>query len=347
MSLRVAIVGATGAVGEELLRILAERRFPVGELLPMASERSAGRSVSFAGRQIPVVALDVETLKRCDVAFLSAGASISRSLVPQLKGSRVRVYDNTSAFRLDPAVPLVVPEVNPQRLTPEHHVASVGNCTAILLVLALAPLERAFGLERVVVSTYQAVSGAGRRALERLKAELRAELDGGAPSGAAAAALPFAFNCIPSIGDVEAGDSDAARSTGEEKKVAAEIRRVLERDDLPIVATCVRVPVLRAHSESVVVELRDRRAALADVRAALAKAPGVELRDDLARGVLPTPRQAAGIDGIHLGRLRPGDRPGTFAFFLAGDQLRKGAALTAVQLAEMQLAATRSAASLP
>jgi aspartate-semialdehyde dehydrogenase len=347
MSLRVAIVGATGAVGEELLRILEERRFPVGELLPMASERSAGRSVTLAGRRIPVVALDVEALKRCDVAFLSAGASISRSLVPQLKGSRVRVYDNTSAFRLDPAVPLVVPEVNPQRLTLEHHVASVGNCTAILLVLALAPLERAFGLERVVVSTYQAVSGAGRRALERLKAELRAELEGGAQPAAAGGALPFAFNCIPSIGDVEAGDSDAARSTGEEKKVAAEIRRILERDDLPIVATCVRVPVLRAHSESVVVELRDRRAALADVRAALANAPGVELRDDLARGVLPTPRQAAGIDGIHLGRLRPGDRPGTFAFFLAGDQLRKGAALTAVQLAEMQLAANRSAASLP
>jgi aspartate-semialdehyde dehydrogenase len=343
MSLRVAIVGATGAVGEELLRILEERRFPVGELLPMASERSAGRFVTLAGRQVPVVALDVEALKRCDVAFLSAGASVSRSLIPQLKGSRVRVYDNTSAYRLDPAVPLVVPEVNPQRLTAADHHAVVGNCTAILLVLALAPLERAFGLERVIVSTYQAVSGAGRRALDRLRAELRAELDGAPAPSAAGGAPPFAFNCIPSIGDVEAGDSDAARSTGEEKKVAAEIRRILERQDLPIVATCVRVPVVRAHSESVVVELRDRRATLADVRAALARAPGVELKDDLGRGVVPTPRQAAGIDGIHLGRLRAGDRPGTFAFFLAGDQLRKGAALTAVQLAEMQLAAIRSA----
>ena len=346
MSLRVAIVGATGAVGEELLRILEERRFPVGELLPMASERSAGRFVALGGRQIPVVALDVEALKRCDVAFLSAGASVSRSLIPQLKGSRVRVYDNTSAYRLDPAVPLVVPEVNPQRLTAADHHAVVGNCTAILLVLALAPLERAFGLERVLVSTYQAVSGGGRRALERLYSELRAELGGAAAPAAAGGAPPFAFNCIPSIGDVEAGDSDFARSTGEEKKVAAEVRRVLERPDLPIVATCVRVPVVRAHSESVVVELRDRRATLADVRAALARAPGVELRDDLGRGVIPTPRQAAGIDGIHLGRLRAGDRPGTFAFFLAGDQLRKGAALTAVQLAEMQLAAIRAAAPI-
>jgi aspartate-semialdehyde dehydrogenase len=344
MSLRVAIVGATGAVGEELLRVLEQRRFPVGELLPMASERSAGRSVEFRGKRVAVVPLDVETLKSCDVAFLSAGASVSRRIVPQLRGARVRVYDNTSAYRLDPAVPLVVPEVNPQELTAEHHVASVGNCTAILLVLALAPLEGAFGLERVVVSTYQAVSGAGRKALERLRDELRRELDG-APA-AAGSPPPFAFNCIPSIGEIDAGDDEAARSTGEEKKVAAEVRRVLARPDLPIVATCVRVPVLRAHSESVFVELKDRAATLPAVRAALAAAPGVELKDDLARGVMPTPRTAAGIDGIHVGRLRPGDRPGSFAFFLAGDQLRKGAALTAVQLAELQLPAIRAASGV-
>jgi aspartate-semialdehyde dehydrogenase len=348
MSLRVAIVGATGAVGEELLRVLEERRFPVGELLPMASERSAGRSVEFRGKRVAVAPLDVEKLKTCDVAFLSAGASVSRRIVPQLRGARVRVYDNTSAYRLDPAVPLVVPEVNPRELTSEHHVASVGNCTAILLVLALAPLEVAFGLERVVVSTYQAVSGAGRKALERLRDELRRELDG-APALASAAAgspPPFAFNCIPSIGEIDAGDDEAARSTGEEKKVAAEVRRVLARPDLPIVATCVRVPVLRAHSESVFVELKDRAATLPAVRAALAAAPGVELKDDLARGVMPTPRAAAGIDGIQVGRLRPGDRPGSFAFFLAGDQLRKGAALTAVQLAELQLPAIRAASGV-
>src|SRR6185369_4724390 len=149
-------------VGEELLRVMEQRRFPVDELLPMASERSAGRFVEFRGRRIAVVPLDVEQLKTCDVAFLSAGASVSRRLVPQLRGSRVRVYDNTSAYRLDPDVPLVVPEVNARELTDRHHVAAVGNCTGILLVLALAPLERAFGLARVVVSTYQAVSGAGR-----------------------------------------------------------------------------------------------------------------------------------------------------------------------------------------
>jgi aspartate-semialdehyde dehydrogenase len=354
MSLRVAIVGATGAVGEELLRVLEQRRFPVGELLPMASERSAGRSVEFRGKRVAVAPLDVEKLKGCDVAFLSAGASVSRRIVPQLRGARVRVYDNTSAYRLDPAVPLVVPEVNPQDLTAEHHVASVGNCTAILLVLALAPLEAAFGLERVIVSTYQAVSGAGRKALERLRDELRRELDG-APAAAEASTAtpsaagsppPFAFNCIPSIGEIDAGDDEASLSTGEEKKVAAEVRRVLARPDLPIVATCVRVPVLRAHSESVYVELKDRAAKLPAVRAALAAAPGVEMKDDLAHGVMPMPRAAAGIDGIHVGRLRPGDRPGSYAFFLAGDQLRKGAALTAVQLAELQLPAIRAASGV-
>ena len=339
MKLKVAIVGATGAVGEELLRVMEERRFPVGELLPMASERSDGRSVVFRGEPVKVARLDVEALKQCDVVFLSAGASVSRALAPQLLAGRPRLYDNTSAFRLHPDVALVVPEVNPQRLTPTVRHAAVGNCTAILLVLALAPLERKFGLKRVVVSTYQAVSGAGRRALERLLAELKQELAGQPLPTGAGAPHPFAFNCIPSIGEVDANASPEdveARTTGEERKVAQEIRRILERPDLPIVATCVRVPVLRAHSESVLVELADDKASLREVLAALRESPGVELRDDLGKGIVPTPRQGAGIDGIHVGRVRPGDRPGSFAFFLVGDQLRKGAALTAVQLAELQ-----------
>jgi len=334
MRLRVGIVGATGAVGEELLAVMEQRHFPVGELLPMASERSAGRSVTFRGESLPVLPLDRAALKECDVVFLSAGASLSRSLAPELLKGRPRLYDNTSAFRLDPAVALVVPEVNAHRLTPAHRHAAVANCTAIVLVMALAPLERKFGIERVVVSTYQAVSGAGRRAVERMMDELRRELageklaDGGPP--------PFAFNCIPSIGDLDPSDSVAARTTGEERKVGDELRRILERPDLRVVATCVRVPVVRAHSESVLVELKDRSATLKDVIAALREAPGVELRDDLARGVLPSPRLAAGGDGVQVGRIRPADVDGSFAFFVSGDQLRKGAALTAVQLAELQ-----------
>src|SRR5688572_28389679 len=206
MSLRVGIVGATGAVGEELLRVLEERRFPVRELLPMASERSDGRAVTFRGEPVKVQRLDVPALKECDVVFLSAGATLSRSLAPELLKGRPRLYDNTSAFRLDPAVALVVPEVNGHRLTPAHRHAAVANCTAIVLVMALAPLERKFGIERVIVSTYQAVSGAGRRAVERMMDELRRELareklpDGGP--------APFAFNCIPSIGDLDPSDSE-------------------------------------------------------------------------------------------------------------------------------------------
>ena len=344
---RFGIVGATGAVGEELLRVLEERRFPVGELLPMASERSDGRAVTFRNEPLLVKRLDVPALMQCDVVFLSAGATLSRSLAPELLRGRPRLYDNTSAFRLDPKVALVVPEVNAHRRTPDHRHAAVANCTAILLVMALAPLERRFGLKRVVVSTYQSVSGGGRRAVERLIEELRVALAGdraelekpGSPP-AAGSPHPFAFNVIPSIGDIEpagAGDPVAARSTGEEKKVAAETRRILERPDLPVVATCVRVPVLRAHSESVLVELADERAQLAQVLDAFANAPGVELRDELAAGNVPTPRLGTGGDGIHVGRVRPADRPGSFAFFLVGDQLRKGAALTAVQLAELQL----------
>jgi len=336
MSVRVGIVGATGAVGEELLAVMEQRRFPVGELLPMASERSAGRSVTFRGASLPVRPLDRAALKECDVVFLSAGATLSRTLAPELLKGRPRLYDNTSAFRLDPAVALVVPEVNGHRLTPAHRHAAVANCTAIVLVMALAPLERKFGIERVVVSTYQAVSGAGRRAVERLMDELRRELAGEKLEDGGAA--PFAFNCIPSIGDLDPSGSVAARTTGEERKVGDEVRRILERPDLRVVATCVRVPVIRAHSESVLVELKDKSATLADVIAALRDAPGVTLRDELANGVLPSPRLAAGGDDVQVGRIRPADEPGAFAFFVSGDQLRKGAALTAVQLAELQLA---------
>ncbi len=327
--LEVALVGATGIVGSEILKILEERRFPVKALRAFASERSVGKSVSFAGRSVAVEVADPEAIRDHDVVFLSAGATLSRELRASFEGSRARVYDNTSAFRLEPSVPLVVPEVNGQELTADCRYASVPNCTTILLTLALHPLHQAFGLRRVVVSTYQAISGAGAQALEDLLQDTRAHLE-----GADVAPSSLAFNLIPRIGPT-LEKPGGGWQTGEEDKVVAEARRILGVADLPLAVTCVRVPVLRAHSESVMVEM-EARPSLEEVRSVLRGAPGVELRDDLEGGIYPTPRQASGIDGIHVGRLRFEPEPSALSFFLSGDQLRKGAALNAIQMAEQQ-----------
>ena len=332
--LRVAIVGATGAVGEELFKVLEERRFPVKSLRAFASARSKGRFSRFQGRDLEVEELDVRALVDQDVVFLSAGAEVSRRLRPVLCESLASVYDNTSAFRMDPDVPLVVPEVNADCARSSRWVA-VPNCTAILLVLALHPLHRAFGLRRVIVSTYQAVSGAGRRALQSLLDGTRAELSGEPPSPASGA-HPFAFNVIPLIGGMADAGIGLSRSTGEEAKVVLETRRILGHPSLSMVVTCVRVPVLRAHSESVTVEL-DALPTVDEIRETLRRAPGVEVRDEPDHQLFPTPRGASGRDGILVGRIREGDARGCFSFFLSGDQLRKGAALNAVQIAELRL----------
>lgn len=314
----VAVVGATGAVGEELLRVFEERDFGIRELRLLASARSAGKVVSFRGESHTVEETQPERLTDVDLVFLSAGATVSRELRPHLEGTAAHVYDNTSAFRMDPEVPLIVPEVNGHTLGDEQWVA-VPNCTAALLVLALSPLQRAFGLQRVVMSSYQAVSGAGRRALERMQRECRAFLAG---EPVPDEPEPLGFNVLPWIDT-------------EEVKLAQETRRMLEAPDLPLVVTCVRVPVVRAHSESVLVELGGSPS-LAEVQQAFEEAPAVTLGPYGEGGCFPTPARATGTDGILLGRLRPADRPGSFAFFISGDQLRKGAALNAVQIAELQ-----------
>ena len=328
MNRSVAVVGATGVVGAELLQVFQERNFPVGQLGLFASAASAGRQLEFAGNPYTVQATDAAKVSEHQLVFLSAGATVTRQLAPTLRAAGCRIYDNTSAFRLADDVPLVVPEVNLHAMTADDPHVAVPNCTAILLVLSLGPLQRAFGLRRVIVSSYQAVSGAGRAALDRLLQEA-----GDPPTACETAdpgVDPFAFNVIPAIGEEAPG---LAGSTGEEAKVVAETRRILDRPDLAMVATCVRVPVIRAHSESVVVELCGDPS-LDEVRQVFAESPWIDLRDDLARGLFPTPRKATGIDGIQLGRLRKADGPGHFAYFLAGDQLRKGAALNAVQIAE-------------
>lgn len=331
MGQTVAMVGATGAVGAELLAVLAERSYPVGELRALASPRSAGKTVPFAGEEVTVEPLSEERLAGCDVVFFSAGGSISKEWAPRAARAGAVVIDNSSAFRYDPDVPLVVPEVNPEAAKAHRGIIANPNCTTILLAVVIAPLHRAAGLKRVVVASYQSASGAGARAMAELETQTRAVLDG-EPPAPEQFPQPIAFNLFPHIDTFLADEGWATR---EEMKVVWESRKILGLPELQAVSTCVRVPVLRAHAEAVFLEL-DRPLAPEDARAALEAAPGVEVVDDPAAVRYPTPREAAGRDPVLVGRIRrdPSCVNG-LCLFLAGDQLRKGAALNAVQIAEL------------
>jgi aspartate-semialdehyde dehydrogenase len=337
--MRVAVVGATGAVGREMARILEERAFPVDTFVPLASSRSAGTSVQFAGAEHEVHELSIEALRGVEVALVSAGATVSRSFVPEAADMGVTCIDNSSAFRTDPSVPLSVPEVNPEALDGSPRIVAVPNCTTITAVLALAPLHRAAGLRSLVLSSYQSVSGAGQHGVTELleqveklrgdEASLMHPQHDALPAGPTFGTT-IAYNVIPQIGDFEADGF-----TGEETKMMAEPRKVLGLPDLPVVATSVRVPVIAGHGVSILAEF-DRPISVAEARALLATAPGVELRDDPANGVFPTPLSAAGGDVALVGRLRQvPDRPDALALFSCADNLRKGAALNAVQIAEI------------
>ena len=324
----VAIVGATGAVGQDLLLVLAARRFPLRSLKLLASPRSAGARLPFQGETLPVEALAPGAFRGVDVAIFSAGAAVSREHGPRAVADGAVVVDNSSAFRLDPAVPLVVPEVNVDALRAHRGLIANPNFSTILLVLALAPLHAAAGLRAAVVSTYQAASGAGQRALHELRAGAQAWLQGQpfAPS-----ALPhrLAGNLFPHV-DVFQPDG----YTREEDKLQNETRKILGLPSLRLEATCVRVPVERCHSESVAVHL-ERALSPDAARALLARAPGVELCDDPAQQRYPMPLSMSGRDPVAVGRIRASRvfDPG-LAFWLSGDQLRKGASLNAVQIAE-------------
>jgi len=329
----VGIAGATGAVGEELLRVMAERRLPVDELRLFASPRSAGRKIEWAGGEVTVEELDAGRLGECSVVFFSAGGGISKEWAPRAAEGGAVVIDNSSAFRLDPNVPLVVPEVNPEAVKGHQGIIANPNCTTILLVVVLAPLHRLGGLKRVVVATYQAASGAGARAMEELEAQARVVLDGGDPQPEHFPE-PIAFNLFP---HVDRFLEEEGWATREEMKVVWETRKIMDLPDLQAISTCVRVGILRAHSEAVFCEL-ERAVDPETAREAIAAAPGVTVVDDPTRGRYPTPRAADGIDEVLVGRIRtdptvPDGRG--LALFLAGDQLRKGAALNAVQIAEL------------
>jgi aspartate-semialdehyde dehydrogenase len=338
MGLKVAVVGATGAVGTEMLRILEAREFPVDELVPMASARSAGRTISFRGQDVTLRELSLETLRDVDLSLSAAGASVARGFVREAAAVGTVCVDKSSAFRMEPDVPLVVPEVNPEALEGSPRIIAVPNCTTIVAMMALAPLHRAAGLRSLVLSSYQAVSGAGRDGIRELADQIeklhnqveelgRADVDA-LPSGDVFGKT-MAFNVLPRI-DAFAEDG----STGEEVKTVQESRKILGIEDLDVAATCVRVPVPVGHSVSLLARF-SRAITPEEARSLLSEVPGVELRDDPMRDDYPTPLEAAGRDEVLVGRIR--QAPGhddSLLLFACGDNLRKGAALNGIQIAE-------------
>lgn len=321
---RVAVVGATGAVGQEMMEVLENRNFPVGELVPLASERSRGKKVKFRGEEVDIQVLGRDSFKDVQLALFSAGGSISKELGPVAVESGAVVVDNSSAFRMDPEVPLVVPEVNPTAIGDHKGLIANPNCSTIIMVVALAPVHALSPIQRVTVSTYQAASGAGAQGMYALQRELAGETLEESP-------FPHRLsgNLIPRIDTVMEGDY-----TREELKMVFETRKIMGLDDIPISATCVRVPVVRTHSESVQVTTKDALD-LADIRAAFDKADGVQVQDDPRADVYPTPLAVTGQDDVFIGRLRRApDEANVYDMWVVGDQLLKGAALNAVQIAE-------------
>jgi aspartate-semialdehyde dehydrogenase len=337
MSLRVAVVGATGAVGRQMVRTLEQRSFPVGELTAYASHRSAGMRLPFARDEVEVRDIDGASWDGVDLALFSAGASVSAELAPKAAGAGTIVIDNSSAFRMAPDVPLVVPEINPEALRRHRGIVANPNCTAIVAVMAAAPLHWAAGLISLVVSSYQSVSGAGHKGVRELLEQvekLRGEEE--ELSGPDAAALPsgnvfgrtIAYNVIPRGGSFEEDGW-----TTEERKLADESRKILDLPALPIAATVVRVPVIAGHAVSAYMEF-GRAFAPEDAREALASFRGVRVMDEPSADLFPTPLDAAGRDDVLVGRIRRSGDNG-LSLFAVGDNLRKGAALNAVQIAEL------------
>lgn len=326
MSLVVAIVGATGAVGRTLLTVLEERRFPIREMRLLATSRSEGESVPWRGSSHRVEAVDGGRLAGCDLVFLTAGTDAARTWAPQATQAGATVVDNSYAFRMEPGVPLVVPEVNLAALDDRPSLVANPNCSTIALVLALAPLHRQVPVRRVVVSTYQSVSGTGAEALRELDEQIERGSDAAPPR---VYPHPIAFNCIPQVDDFQ--EDGMSR---EEKKMVNETRKILGEPALRLTATTVRVPVRVAHSLAVNLEF-ERPVAPADARRWLGEARGVAVWDDPARSLYPTPLAAAGRDEAFVGRIRRDPSCATgLDLWISCDNLRKGAALNAVQIAE-------------
>ena len=327
-SYRVAVVGATGAVGPEVLSILAERRFPASDVVPFASARSAGTRVDFAGEQLEVRELTEDSLAGFDLALFSAGGGTSKRFAPEAVRRGCMVVDKSSAFRMDPQVPLVVPEVNGAAAAAHRGIIANPNCSTIQLVCALKPLHDAARVLRMQIATYQAVSGTGSRAVDELRSQSLASLQGETVR-ADVYPHPIAFNALPQC-DVFEGDE-----TTEESKLVRETHKIMDDDSIGISATCVRVPVWRSHSEAVWIET-ERPLGPTQARELLAAAPGVTVVDDPANARYPMAIEAAGGDQVLVGRIREDrSRPNGLALWVVADNLRKGAALNGVQIAEL------------
>jgi len=325
----VAIVGATGAVGVELLRVMERRDFPVADLRLLASPRSAGRRLEFRGQEFPVEVLGNSSFVGIELAFFSAGSGTARQFAPVAQKAGAIVIDNSSAFRMEDEVPLIIPEINPEDVAQHRGIIANPNCTTAVALMALYPLHRAFGLQRVFAASYQAVSGSGARAIEELRRQIEATVSG---SEAAAEVYPhpIAFNVLPQV------DSFLENGyTKEEMKMQFEGRKIMHLPELRASVTCVRVPVYRAHSVALSAEFA-RPVSLDAARDALAKAPGLDLVDEPSANRYPMPLDAAGKDNCQAGRLRLDCAlENGLSLWVSGDQLLKGAALNAVQIAEL------------
>ena len=336
-SYNIAIVGSTGAVGQELLRVLERRNFPVANLRPISSARSAGKSVRFRDELVPVQQLGKDPFEKIDVAFFSAGGEISRKYVPIACQSDAIVIDNSSAFRMDAHVPLVIPEINADDVRRHRGLIANPNCTTAITLMALFPLHRAFGVRRIFAASYQAVSGSGTRAIDELTEQTKRgaadpELLSGPGSTIPATIYPhpIAFNLLPHV--------DSFLETGytkEEMKMQNEARKIMHLPEFCASVTCVRVPVYRAHSVAVSAEF-EKAVSLEQAREVLAKAPGLELVDEPQNNRYPMPLGVTGKDNCQVGRVRLDCAfENGLSFWVSGDQLLKGAALNAVQIAEL------------
>ncbi len=326
---RVAVVGATGVVGTTMLGLLEQREFPAREVVPFASERSAGRELG--GRV--VLALSEGSIQGFDIALFSAGAGVSREWGPRFVAAGATVIDNSSAFRRDPAIPLVVSEVNPHVLEGYRGLIANPNCTTMQMMVALGPIQRAVGIERLVVATYQSVSGAGKKAIDELDAQAHASLHGMEMPAPEVYSQPIAFNVIGAAGSFADGDDH----TEEERKMMFETRKILEDESIGVAVTCVRVPVRVGHSVAVNVQTREPLSA-AQVRELLGRSPGLVLED------VPTPLRAVGRDEVFVGRIRDDDsHPRAISLWIVGDNLHKGAATNAIQIAELVIGSREAA----